>query len=282
MTVQSEIDQALGTIGGFLGSIVGSPGVQDGIRLALWAMIILWFVTVLWAFRDARARSRSWLVALGAPTGIALATPAAFPLAVFVWRILRPARTVAEAREEQLTIDALLASSHRPTCLGCGSKVNAEWRRCPWCRTWLQASCPRCQRLVELSAAVCPWCVLDLAPGALVAQAAAPSMVPVMAGSAAMTPAMDPPLRETIGATMPIQLPRRHDGPLTPPAPTPAHAAQPAALPERAAAAAKRAAAATRATPTRPGRSRRPRVRANSPDLHGQPEEPAQSSTALW
>ncbi len=271
MTVQDQINQALGTIGGLVGSIVGTPGVQDGLHLALWAIIILWFVTVLWAFRDARARSHNWLVALGAPTGIALATPAAFPLALFVWRILRPAPTIAEAREQQLTIDALLASSHRPTCLGCGSKVNAEWRRCPWCRTWLQASCPRCQRLVELGAAVCPWCVLDLAPGALVAQEARQAMVPAIAASAATVPVRDPAVLEPTWATMPIQLPRHDDGPLMPPAPSPAASAQPAAAPERVAA----------ATPARPSRSRRPHGRPGASDLHRQPEEPA-PSTALW
>ncbi len=249
MTVQDQLAQVGGIIGDFVGSILRNPGVQTGLRLAVWGLIALWFVTVFWAFRDARARTRNWLVALGAPTGIALATPVAFPLAVVVWRILRPEGTVAEAREQQLTIEALRAAAQRPTCLGCGSTVNAEWRRCPWCRTWLQASCPRCQRLVELGSEVCPWCVVELAAGALVPQVGSPTLVPVMAVSAALASVSEPAAVESPQAALPARQPRREEVRLVPPEPATASAASPKVV----AAPARAASSAASAEPRRCG-----------------------------
>ena len=37
-----------------MGSILRNPGVQTGLRLAVWGLIALWFVTVFWAFRRPR------------------------------------------------------------------------------------------------------------------------------------------------------------------------------------------------------------------------------------
>lgn len=185
-------------ISDFLGPIIHSPVVDTSLRLATWGLVILWFVTVLWAFRDAMARTHNLVVVLGAPAVVLAATPLGFPLAVLIWRILRPQHTMAEAREQRLTIEALRAASRPHTCPSCRATVNEKWRRCPWCRTWLMAPCPRCERLVEPSAAVCPWCVLELAPRSLAPREGAPAMVPVMATSAVMVPAMDPGAFEQI------------------------------------------------------------------------------------
>lgn len=303
----SITEQVGGIISGFLASLLHNPGVETGLRLAALALAVLWAAAIIWTFRDAHTRTHNVIAVLAAPTSVMLATPAAFPLAIVVWRILRPSLTIAQAREQQLTIEALRASAVRPTCSGCGSRVNTEWRRCPWCREWLQAPCPRCERLVDLSAAVCPWCVLDLEPGAPLRESvpsmmpvmnpapmtpvmAAEAIVPVMA-PAAMVPVMDPAPTTPITPVMPPE-------PVASLAPSANARAVDGATPEPTTDGTARGAlwgfdgaglqppsppvAAEAAIAPFPARSRRSRGRSNSGESRRRAEEPVRSSSALW
>ena len=105
-----------------------------------------------------------------------LATPVFFiPLAA-VYRVLRPAETLAEATERDLTETALEATPTKDTCPSCGSAIEEDWRLCPWCRAELLVPCPRCTRPVSRDWSVCPWCVRELPWGR--------APVPVFAGEA--------------------------------------------------------------------------------------------------
>lgn len=187
-----------------LGGFLGSPGVQAAFRLAILGCVIAWAATMVWVCRDAAARSHNPIVFVAAGFAVFAATPLGFPLAISLWMLVRPRQTIGEAAEQGLTIAALEAEAHGPTCPACRLKTNPEWRRCPRCRTWLRAICPRCERIVELNAAICPWCVFDLPPGAL--RLDGPQrrdLVPVMVPPTAAAPAaplFPPPMAQPAAA----------------------------------------------------------------------------------
>lgn len=160
--------QLTGTITSFVASVFHDPIVQTGLRLAGWALVLTWVLSILWVVRDAGARTHNPIAIAAAATSVLLATPAAFLLAIIVWRILRPGETLADTREQRLTIEALRVTTDVHRCGRCAMVVDAGWRRCPRCRNWLLAPCPRCERLVELQSKACPWCALDLAANPLV------------------------------------------------------------------------------------------------------------------
>jgi hypothetical protein len=195
---------------GAIESFLGTPGAQTALRLALLGCLIAWGVTLVWAYRDAAARSRNPILIVGAGAAVLAATPLGFPLAIVLWMLVRPRQTVAEAEERRLTIQALEAETHGQTCPGCRLRTNPEWRRCPRCRTWLRAICPRCERTVELDASICPWCVHDLPPGSLRPDAAPRrDLVPVMApptpgaaGALPFPPAMAEPASAVDGRSL--------------------------------------------------------------------------------
>ena len=89
-------------------------------------------------------------------------TPIFFPLAVFVYKIIRPHEKIGEVYERNLAEEALLAEveaiQHCPTC---DRRVNDEWIICPTCRTRLNRVCPNCSRLVGLDWSLCAWCGKD-------------------------------------------------------------------------------------------------------------------------
>ena len=91
-----------------------------------------------------------------------LATPLFFVPVAIVYRVVRPAETLAEANERDLTETALEATPTHAACPSCGSAIEDGWRLCPWCRYELLVPCPRCTRLVEVAWPVCPWCVGEL------------------------------------------------------------------------------------------------------------------------
>lgn len=191
MKMQAEFASA---INGAVGAFLGNPIVQTALKLAAWSLVLIWLVAMFWVFRDALSRTRNPIVIVGAAGLVAAATPAAFPLALLIWRILRPSQTLADRREDALTTRALEVAATAPVCQTCAAHIDAEWRRCPFCRAWLQAPCPRCEGLVEVDAAACPWCALDLAPGSLLPRPATPAPAPVLDPGAQPAPPLGVPV----------------------------------------------------------------------------------------
>jgi len=167
-----------------LGSITGYVGAMIGCAVTFF--VIFWLSTVMWTFRDVRARTQDFLSQI-----LATVLAAIFPIAgLLIYMILRPRQTLAEIYERQLEEESLLAEmTERQTCNNCHARVESDFQICPSCGQKLKRSCPKCERLLELRWTFCPYCATSLGSVSL-----APSM-PNMPGMGAV--AMPP------GAPMP-------------------------------------------------------------------------------
>jgi len=115
----------------------------------------LWLAMIVWTYRDMRARSRDNLAQIGVALMVGLLT---FP-GWFVYLLIRPRETLAEAYERSLEEEALLQEiEEKPTCPGCGQRVKHDWQACAYCHTRLKKSCVQCNHLLELSWDLCPYC----------------------------------------------------------------------------------------------------------------------------
>ena len=152
----------LNQIGSALGGLVDSSAVQLTARLLFLYLVLVWVATAWWAFRDLSRRTLSLPAPFLVSGLFVLATPLFFVPVAIVYRVVRPAETLAEANERDLTETALEATPTHAACPSCGSAIEDGWRLCPWCRYELLVPCPRCTRLVEVAWPVCPWCVGEL------------------------------------------------------------------------------------------------------------------------
>lgn len=115
----------------------------------------LWVSLVLWTFRDARSRSRDPFAHLLAALMVAVFGP----LGMFIYLILRPQETLAEAYERSLEEEALLQDiEERLVCPGCKQTVQENFQFCPSCHTRLKKVCPGCGALLRLRWNICPYC----------------------------------------------------------------------------------------------------------------------------
>lgn len=114
-----------------------------------------WLGMVIWTYRDMRARSRDSVAQLLAAAMVAVLT---LP-GMIVYLMLRPRETLSEAYERSLEEEALLQEiEEKPTCPGCGQRVQDAWQVCPHCHTRLKKSCVKCRELLELPWTLCPYC----------------------------------------------------------------------------------------------------------------------------
>jgi RNA polymerase subunit RPABC4/transcription elongation factor Spt4 len=133
------------------------PGPYAFLATALAGALVaaLWLSLILWTAKDVRSRSDDRLAQILAILAVALLT---LP-GLFLYLLLRPARTMEEAYQSSLEEEALLASlAGRLTCPGCARQVDTDWRICPACSTLLRKSCTDCGRMLDLSWNVCPYC----------------------------------------------------------------------------------------------------------------------------
>ncbi len=114
-----------------------------------------WLAIVMWAYRDMRSRSRDPLAQmLVAILVFLLNVPG-----VFIYILLRPRETLSEAYERSLEEEALLQEiEERPSCPGCGQRVQHDWQACPHCHHRLKKACVDCGCLLELPWNICPRC----------------------------------------------------------------------------------------------------------------------------
>ena len=156
----------LGAISGYVGAMIGC---------AVTFFVIFWLSTVMWTFRDVRARTQDFLSQI-----LATVLAAIFPIAgLLIYMILRPRQTLAEIYERQLEEESLLAEmTERQTCNNCHARVESDFQICPSCGQKLKRSCPKCERLLELRWMFCPYCATSLGSASLAPNM--PGMGPMM------------------------------------------------------------------------------------------------------
>src|SRR5688500_7535512 len=156
------MDEIIEQVGGTIGGFFGSPPVQFALQAIAIYFVILWLAAAYWAFRDMQLRTDNPILPYLASSFIIVFTPVFFPLAVFVYRIVRPQEKIGEVYERNLAAEALLAEVEAiRSCPTCARRISDEWIICPTCRTRLNRVCPNCSRLVGLDWSLCAWCGKD-------------------------------------------------------------------------------------------------------------------------
>src|SRR6476619_691064 len=174
------MDQIFGEIGKALAGFFGSPVVQLALQAIAIYLIILWLAGAYWAFRDMQQRTENPILPYVAASFIIIFTPIFFPLAIFVYKIIRPHEKIGEVYERNLAEEALLAEVEAiKSCPTCARRVNDEWIICPTCRTRLNRVCPNCSRLVGLDWSLCAWCGKDFERPATAIAASAGRPAPI-------------------------------------------------------------------------------------------------------
>jgi hypothetical protein len=125
------------------------------------AAVVLWIASAWWTYRDLATRTRDPIAPYLAAAGVLLATPLFFPLALLVYRLVRPQHP--SAAEDVLALRvAALAAEPEASCRGCGRETAAEWRRCPDCGTELTRPCDACGHPIGVGWTICAWCAAEL------------------------------------------------------------------------------------------------------------------------
>lgn len=118
-----------------------------------------WISSVIWTFRDIRARSRDIFAHILGTLMVLLFFPL-FPLpGLLLYLLLRPRETLAEIYERTLEEEALLQGiEERLACPTCNRRIEEDFAICPACHTRLKKGCPACGRLLHLSWTICAYC----------------------------------------------------------------------------------------------------------------------------
>ena len=130
-------------------------GIQVLIALSGAYLIALWFVLVVWTYRDIESRSKSVVTQIFST----LLTTLFFIPGVLLYLILRPKETLDVAFQRSLEEEYLLQDLEElPLCHSCHRYVEDDFILCPHCQTRLREPCYACGRLVHLRWALCPYC----------------------------------------------------------------------------------------------------------------------------
>jgi hypothetical protein len=141
--------------------LVGWPGGdwQTTLKIAgtlvVAYLLLIWLASVLWAFRDIRARSADPVSQI---VGVALVT--FFPLlGIALYLIVRPSETLAESYDRELEQQAIRSELGALTsCPTCYYEVQSDFVACAYCRTPLREGCRSCGKLLSLDWRYCPYC----------------------------------------------------------------------------------------------------------------------------
>src|SRR5215208_5934541 len=173
------MDEILSGIGSALAGFFGSPVVQFVLFSIAVYLVVLWLASAYWVFRDMQQRTENAILPYLAASLVIVFLPV-FPLAIFVYKIIRPHEKIGEVYERNLAEEALLAEVEAiKSCPTCARRVNDEWIICPTCRTRLNRVCPNCSRLVGLDWSLCAWCGKDFERPAVALSASTGRPVPL-------------------------------------------------------------------------------------------------------
>ena len=119
------------------------------------AALAVWVALVLWSWHDMGSRSRSAALRFLATLLVALLNVPG----LFIYLLLRPRQTLAEAYERSLEEEVLLQGiEDKPVCPSCKARTRADWQLCPACHTRLRNPCIRCGAALESGWERCPLC----------------------------------------------------------------------------------------------------------------------------
>jgi hypothetical protein len=118
-------------------------------------LVALWFVLIVWAYRDIETRSRNVVTQVFSTLLVVLFwVPGAL-----LYLVLRPKETLDAAYQRSLEEEYLLQDLEElPRCPGCERFVEDDFVLCPHCQRQLREPCRDCNRLVDLRWPVCPYC----------------------------------------------------------------------------------------------------------------------------
>ena len=118
-------------------------------------VLVLWIGIIAWTYRDIRDRTRDTAFQV-----VAVLLVMVFNiLGWFIYMILRPAETLAQAYARSLEEEALLQElEEQAICPSCKRYVSADFLICPYCRTQLKEPCANCGRPLNFNWVACPYC----------------------------------------------------------------------------------------------------------------------------
>ena len=185
-------------VGQTFGELLGHPAVGVAIRFMALYVVIVWIASAWWVWRDARTRSTDVLLPYVAAGCVILVTPLLFPLAVVVYRLMRPPLSVSAATSVELQLTMLEEEARHSECSTCGAMVDDEWVACPSCGAELAVRCVSCGRPLELDWRICAWCAAEV-PWDREGQSIGPPMlreavaIPIRPGGRPLLPVMAAP-----------------------------------------------------------------------------------------
>jgi RNA polymerase subunit RPABC4/transcription elongation factor Spt4 len=118
-------------------------------------LILLWASLIIWAWRDARARTQhvEWAI-LAALLVAALWLPG-----VLLYVIVRPKETSADEYIRQMYEASMISEyESQPRCPACHHAVSPKYQLCPSCGTRQRQPCAYCSRLLLPQWRYCPYC----------------------------------------------------------------------------------------------------------------------------
>lgn len=180
-------------------------GAQILLALGGAYLVALWFVLVVWTYRDIESRSKNVVTQIFSTLLVVLF----WVPGVLLYMILRPKETLDSTFQRSLEEEYLLQDLEElPLCPSCERYVQDDFVLCPHCHTTLRDSCHSCGKLVDLTWTVCPYCAADQGKEAATAAITrisepeprylAPKTAPSVSSGAAT--AITPAAAEAIGA----------------------------------------------------------------------------------
>jgi hypothetical protein len=118
----------------------------------------IWITLIFWTYRDVRQRTRDPIM-----QSVAVLLVLFFFLpGHWIYLILRPRLTLAEAYERSLEEEALLQElEDQKSCPSCKRRVYDDYLICPSCRTQLKEPCRQCSKPLSYAWVSCPFCALE-------------------------------------------------------------------------------------------------------------------------
>jgi RNA polymerase subunit RPABC4/transcription elongation factor Spt4 len=138
--------------------VVIARGIQALLALSGAYLLALWFVLVVWTYRDIETRSRSVITQIFSTLLVVLF----YVPGVLLYMILRPKETIDGTFQRSLEEEYLLQDLEElPLCQSCQRYVEDDFVLCPHCHTTLREPCVSCGRLVHLRWSLCPYCGVE-------------------------------------------------------------------------------------------------------------------------